>query len=270
MFYQKFPEGEARTIALLAERLIIPVFALIILLNTVFIVSPGERSVVVRLGSINRIAEDGLHFKIPLLEKNLIFDVKTVKLERNAQAYSKDIQTVSTHLALNFHIYPDKVGTLYQEVGRDFVVRIIDPAIQEALKASAAQFSAQQLIEERHKVTEEIKTKLITRLEKYFSIDEFSIIDFSFSDEYEKAVEAKQVAQQSALKAENDLIRIKTEAEQRVAEARAEAEAIKIQAQAITQQGGKDYVQLKAIEKWNGQVPSHMIPGAAVPFIDLK
>ena len=108
------------------------------------------------------------------------------------------------------------------------------------------------------------------RLEKYFAIDEFSIIDFSFSDEYEKAVEAKQVAQQSALKAENDLLRIKTEAEGRLAGARAEAEAIKIQAQAITQQGGKDYVQLKAIEKWNGQVPSHMIPGGTVPFIDLQ
>ncbi len=78
------------------------------------------------------------------------------------------------------------------------------------------------------------------------------------------------MAQQQALKAANDLDRIKTEAEQRVAQATAEAEAIKIQAQAITQQGGRDYVQLKAVEKWDGKLPGQMIPGSAVPFIPLN
>lgn len=80
----------------------------------------------------------------------------------------------------------------------------------------------------------------------------------------------KQVAQQSALKAENDLKRIQVEADQRIAQAKAEAEAIKIQAQAITQQGGRDYVQLQAIEKWNGKLPDQMIPGGTVPFLDLS
>lgn len=137
-----------------------------------------------------------------------------------ALAYSKDIQTVESQLALNYHLKADEVNKLWQEVGDDYESRLIDPSIQESVKAATARFTAQELIEQRARVKDEIKTELFNRLGKYFVVDEFSIIDFSFSDEYEKAVEAKQVAQQSALKAENDLQRIKTEAEQRIAQAK--------------------------------------------------
>lgn len=185
-------------------------------------------------------------------------------------AYSKDIQTVESTIALNYHVKPEAVNKLYQEVGKGYQSRIIDPAIQESVKSATAKFTAQELIEQRPKVKEEIKVELLARLEKYFIVDEFSIINFSFSNEYENAIEEKQVAQQSALKAKNDLERIKTEAEQRVAEAEAEAKAIQIQAEAITQQGGKEYVNLKAIEKWNGILPQTMLPNSGVPFIDIN
>jgi regulator of protease activity HflC (stomatin/prohibitin superfamily) len=241
------------------------------IVNPIVIVTAGHRGVVLTWGAVSdRILGEGIHLRIPIMQKVEIVDVQTHKMNVDTLAYSKDIQTVTTKLALNYHVKPEFVNRLWQNVGSDFVSRLIDPAVQESVKAATAKFTAQQLIEERPKVKDEIKQELFTRLSQYFTVDEFSITDFSFSKEYERAVEEKQVAQQQALKAENDLTRIKTEAEQRIAQAKAEAEAIRIQAQAITQQGGRDYVQLKAIEKWDGKLPQQMIPGSAVPILNLN
>lgn len=233
------------------------------------IINAGNKGIVLRGGAVQGVVDEGIRFKFPVLHKLVEINVQTQKLETEALAYSKDIQTVTTKLALNYHLKPELVNKLYQEVKSDFQSVLIDPAIQESVKAATAKFTAQELIDQRPKVKDEIKAELFNRLSTYFIVDEFSILDFSFSDEFEKAVEAKQVAQQSALKAENDLVRIETEAKQRVAQAKAEAEAIKIQAEAVTQQGGQDYVQLQAILKWDGKLPTQMIPGATVPFINL-
>jgi regulator of protease activity HflC (stomatin/prohibitin superfamily) len=242
-----------------------------ILFFTWTIISPGERGIIVRLGNINRVIDPGIHLKFPYIESVKVFDVKTVKMEVKTLAYSKDIQTVDAGLVLNYHLLPDRVNFLYQEIGMDYEVSIIDPAIQESVKAVSAQFTAQDLVEQRAKVKDEIKKLLSERLSgRNIIVDELSITNFDFTDEYEKAVEAKQVAQQDALQAKNKLEQVKFEAEQRVAQATAEAEAIRIQAQAITQQGGEDYVNLKAVEKWNGMLPTQMIPNATLPFINLN
>lgn len=252
--------------------LVLGAVALIVLLvvNPMVIVNAGERGVVLKWGAVqSEILNEGLNWVTPIAEDVQMVNVQTQKLEATTLSYSKDLQTITVKLALNYHIKPEIVGKLWQDVGKDFQSRLIDPAIQESVKSAVAKFTAQELIDKRPVVKDEIKTELLNRLTDYFVVDEFSITDFSFSDQYEAAVESKQVAEQSALKAENDLKRVQFEADQRVAQAKAEAEAIKIQAEAITQQGGKDYVQLKAIEQWNGQLPSQMIPGATVPFIDL-
>jgi len=243
---------------------------LLLFLNPFVLVSTGHRGVVMNFGAVqDKILEEGIHFRIPIVQKVKQMDIQTQKLDVKTLAYSKDIQTVESKIVLNYSLKSELVNKLYQEVGKDYEMRLIDPAIQESVKSATAKFTAQQLIEDRAKVRDEIKVQLRERLQTYFIIQEFSITDFSFSDEYERAVEQKQVAQQSALKAENDLIRVKTEAEQRIAQAEAEAQAIKIQAEAITQQGGEDYVNLKAVEKWNGVLPSQMIPNATMPFINL-
>ncbi len=235
------------------------------------IIGAGERGVVLHFGAVeNVVLNEGLHFRMPIYTSIEVVDVKTQKLQGKAEAFSKDIQAVATELALNYHVRPELANKLWQEVGEMYVERLIDPAIQESVKAATAKFTAQGLVEERPKVKEEIKLELIKRLENYFAVDEFSIVNFDFSDEYEKAVEAKQVAQQSALKAENDLKRIKVEADQRIAEATAEAEAIKIQAQAITQQGGKDYVMMQWIKSWEkggSKVPNIITSDKAGAFI---
>lgn len=243
---------------------------IILLINPFVIVHAGQRGVVLNWGAVSgRVMGEGLHLKIPIMQKIEKINVQTVKYEAQSSAYSKDLQTVTALVALNYHVNPEGVNTLFQQIGKEYEVRIIDPAIQESIKAVSAKFTAQELIEQREQVKEEIKVSLAERLTPTnIIVDEFSIVNFDFSDSYEQAVEAKQVAQQNALKAENDLQRIKVEAEARVAEAQGEAEAIRIQAQAITQQGGEDYVKLKWIEKWNGQMPTYSL-GESIPLINL-
>ena len=234
------------------------------------IVGAGERGVVTRWGALqDRTLTPGIHWVAPIADSVTKIDVQTQKLDTETLAYSKDIQTVTVKLALNYHVKPEVVGRMYQDVGKDFQSRLIDPTIQESVKSATAKFTAQELIEQRPRVKDEIKNELFTRTNNYFVVDEFSITDFSFSDQYEAAVEAKQVAQQKAFEQENVTKQVEEKAKQRVAEATAEAQAIKIQAEAVTQQGGADYVQLKAIERWNGQLPAQMIPGSTVPFVNL-
>jgi len=246
---------------------------IILLLNPFTIVNAGEKGVVLNWGAVsNRILNEGLHLIVPVYQSVKKINTKTVKYETGVAAYSGDSQTLETQIALNYHLRGDKVNKIYQEIGDIGAVEdtIINPSIQETVKAAIAKSPAQELIEKRAALLEEIRANLSEKLEKRNIVfDDVSMINFRFSDQYEKAVELKQVAQQQALKAENDLKRIKTEAEQRVTQAQAEAEAIKIQTEAITQQGGKDYVQLKAIEQWDGALPKSMVSNATLPFLNI-
>lgn len=240
-------------------------------LTSFTIVNAGERAVILRLGAVNRVVSDGLNLKFPIIERVKKFETRTVKYEVPAIAYSKDIQTVEAAVVLNYHLEPGSIGTIYKELGEEYRDRVIVPSVQEVVKAIAAQFTAQELVEERPKVKDGIKIALTERLLPYHIIvGDVSITNFDFSDQYEKAVEQKQVAQQDALTARNKLEQVKFEAEQRVATAKAEAEAIRIQAQAITQQGGAEYVRLKQTEKWDGKLPVNMYGSAPVPFINVN
>lgn len=270
-------EEELKKTFIKTKKIIISVVLLIIFLvlflmfNPFVIIKAGERGVVLNWGAVSdKIFNEGIHFRIPIMQKIAVLDVKTVKHEVKSIAYSKDIQTVDATIALNYRLKSEDVNKLWQEIGKDYEMRIIDPAIQESIKATTAKFTAQDLIEKRNEVKDEIKKALTERLfGRYIIVEDFSIVNFDFSDAYEIAVEAKQVAQQSALKAENDLKRIEVEAEQRVAQAKAEAEAIKIQAESISAQGGAEYVNLKAIEKWNGALPTYTL-GNSVPFVNIN
>ena len=243
-----------------------------IICQPVVIVRAGQRGVVLNWGAVSEnVLEEGIHLKIPFMQNIIKMEIRTQKIETSALSYSNDIQTVDTMIALNYHINPNTVNKLYQEVSKDYESRIIQPAIQEAVKATTAKFIAQELVDQRPVVKDSIKMMLTERLDRWnMTVDEFSIVNFDFSDQYEQAIEDKQAAQQRALEAKNDLDRIKTEAEQKIAQATAEAEAIRIQATAVNAQGGKDYVELKKIEKWDGKLPTQMVPNATVPFINLS
>lgn len=160
---------------------------------------------------------------------------------------------------------------MYQRLRREYQPRVVVPSVQEAVKAVTAKFDAEELITRRTDVRMGVTDALRERLSRYgIQVEDVSITDFQFSKMFADAIEAKVVAQQNALKAENDLTRIKTEAEQRVSEAKGEAEAIRIQAESIAKQGGAEYVRLKAIEKWNGTLPSWVTSGADIPFISVQ
>ena len=243
-------------------------FILITLLNPFVLIPAGNKGVILNWGAVSsRVMDEGLHLRVPFQQQIVKIDVQTQKMEVQTYAYSKDIQTVQTKIALNYHVNPDVVQVLWKEVGKMFEERIIRPSIEESVKASTAEYSAQELIEKREMVKEKIKQMLTDRLKKYFLVDDFSIVDFSFNDEFEKAVEEKQVAQQKALKAENDLSRIQIEAKQKIETAKAEAEAIRIRGEALKE--NKQLVELEAVQRWNGILPQYML-GDTVPFLNLN
>jgi regulator of protease activity HflC (stomatin/prohibitin superfamily) len=243
-----------------------------VVLNPIVIISPGERGVVITLGAVeDKILNEGLHFRTPFVQSVVVLNVQVQKDEVETGAASKDLQELKTTIALNYHLEPTTVNTLYQKIGSQYKVRIIDPAVQEGVKAATAKYTAEEAITKRAEVRDTIKQLVTIRLAKEFIIvDEVSITDFDFSPEFNKAIEAKVTAEQEALQAKNVLEKVKFQAEQRIAEATAEAQAIRIQAESISKQGGESYVQLRAIDKWDGKLPEQMIPNATVPFLDIN
>ena len=245
--------------------------------GSIVIVPPGHRGVVFnRVSGIKQMAlGEGLNFVVPVLEQAIIIDVRVQKDTYDATAASKDMQTVHTKVAMNFRPVPEMVPKLYSEVGWDYSDRVIAPAVQEAVKATTARFTAEELITHR----EDVKKIIQELVEKYVSkvnirIEELYITDFDFSRQFAEAIESKQIAEQTALKAKRDLDRIKIEAEQKIASARAEAESLRMQKDAITPQ----LIQLRqvemqrmAIEKWDGRMPNVMMgQGGSTPLLDLN
>ncbi len=237
--------------------------------STVYTVDAGERGIVLTWGAVTKVVDDGLHVKIPYMQAVRIVDVRTRKAHAPAQAASSDMQRVGTEVALNYHLDPTKLEEIYSKTGLEIEVTLIDPRIQEVVKAVVAKYQADKLLAQREVVKAEIEQALKVSLAPYHVLVEaVQITDFKFSEQYDAAIEAKQTAEQNAQKAKNDLERIKVEAEQKIATARAEAEAIRIQSEAIKAQGGAEYVQLKAIEKWDGKLPTYQGSGP-VPFLQI-
>lgn len=236
-------------------------------------VGAGERGVVLNFGAVQEnVLGEGLHFRIPVVQEVVLMDVKVQKAVTDAASASSDLQDVTSSVALNYHIVPDRANVVYQTLGIHFKDRIIDPAIQEVMKAVSARYTAEELITKRAAVSEAMRENLAARLQDYnISVDAFSIVSFSFSQVFTEAIEAKQTAEQLALKSRRDLERIKIEAEQKITAARAEAESLRLQRANISAdliELRKVEANLKAIEKWNGILPQ-VTGGGAVPFIGV-
>ena len=255
----------------------IPIVILLILLfGGFYTVSAGERAILTTFGKPSmEVRGEGLHFKIPIVQRAKIMEVRIQKIEANADSVSKDLQNLQTTIALNYHLSPEEVPKLYQEIGGAYKERIINPAIQESVKAVTAKFTAEELITRRSEVRQKMQELLKQRLSEYFIVvDDFNIINFRFSEEFAEAIEAKVIAEQMKLKAERDLERIKVEKQQRIAQAEAEAEALRLQKLVITPdliklrqievQKLAIEVQLEAIRKWTGILPQVT---SGIPFI---
>ena len=236
-------------------------------------IGAGERGIVLNFGAVqDNVLGEGLHFRVPVMQKVAVMDVKVQKSLTSAAASSSDLQEVSSEVAVNYHIMPDKANVVYQTIGIAFKERIIDPAVQEMVKAVTARYTAEELITKRPAVSEEMRATLSERLRAYnIHVDAFSIVGFSFSKIFMEAIESKQTAEQLALKARRDLERIKIEAEQKITAAQAEAESLRLQRANISTdliELRKVEANLRAIDKWNGILPQ-VTGGGAVPFIGI-
>lgn len=239
---------------------IVFIILLVVLFNTFYQIESGTRGLVFTNGSLNSVADEGLHFKMPFFQSVKKIDVTTQSATADKMsAASKDLQEVRAGVTVNYHYDLNKLPQIYEQTKFDIENRILQPRVQEALKAVSAKYTAEELIVKRAQVKTELDAVLHKELAKYnIIVDDVQLVHFDFSPEFNKAIEAKQTEVQNALKAKNILERTKIESEQRIAQAQGEAEAIRIQAQAIQAQGGAEYISMKWVEKWDGKVPTYV------------
>lgn len=232
-----------------------------VLFNCVTVIPAGHVGVQVTLGEVNPVAlSEGVHVINPI---SFIRDVE-VRLQKyqldNASASTKDLQQVHTSVVVNFRLNGEHAPRIFKEFGLNVDDKVLGPAINEAFKAVTAHYNSEELITKRDEVSQAIHQAIASKVAPFnMDINNTSLVNFGFSAEYAKAIEAKVIATQQKQKAEQDLQRIEVEAKSRVAQAKGEAEAIAIQAQAIQSNGGQQYVQLQWINKWDGKMPSTML-----------
>jgi len=262
-----------RTIGILIILLII----FILIWGSFALVPAGHRGVVLWWGSVEkRVMGEGLNFKVPIAERVIKVDVRVQPHPfKEIDAASKEYQMVKLTGMMNFHIDPSYVNDLYQKVGLDFANKVIDPAFNDFVKEVVPIYQITEILPKREEVRRRAMTKLGDNLARYHIIvDDIYFANIRFSPEYEKAIEAKQVAQQQVETQRQVLFQREIEAQQKVATAKGEAESILVVAQgqakaneALARSISGILVEYKGIEKWNGVLPQ--VSGGAVPFVDI-
>lgn len=256
-----------------AKRGISAVLALIVLFGSWVIVRPGEQGIKVTLGKVHEgTLAPGLHFKMPIVTKVHRISTQTQAENDKLPAASSDLQDVEIEVVVNWHVNPNSVADIQIQYRglENYTKSVIGPMIRDAVKATSARYTAEELIKKRDSFASQIGTVLSESMAVKGAVSErVSIVNFTFSPSFTKAIEAKVVAEQDALASKNKLAQTEYEAQQRIAQAKGEAEAIKIQASAITQQGGADYVKLQWISRWNGALPTTML-GENTPLVNIK
>jgi len=286
--YDKLSRYEGPNININASKakvVIIAIIGLIIVAGiasaSVQIVEAGHRGVLLHWSAVDVASaplDEGLHFVMPFQDQVVNMEVRTLKFVKATSSASKDLQTVSTEVTVNYHPSPTSVNVLYKEVGLDYQNRIISPAVEEVVKQVTANYNAEELITKRPQVKADIETEIGARLSEYNIItDVISITDFQFSALFSSAIESKVEAEQKAQKAENDLLRIEVEARQvatraegiaraNVAQAQGEAEAIAVINQALA--NNPEYLEWLKTQAWDGKLPL-VVGSGGTPFIQI-
>ena len=283
--------GKKGKAPLIATIIVIAFIAAVSVIMSIKIVPAGCTGVVMTFGEVSDTSlTEGLHFVIPFAQKVEIISNKIQIYETTADAVSKDLQAVSTKIAVNYRIRSEASARIFREIGIDYKDVILMPTVQEGMKSVCAKYNAEQLISQRAAVAEEIKVELEGKVSEYgIEIEKFNIVNFDFSKEFNDAIEAKQVAEQNLIKtrteqnqeivvaeaeAKKKVIQAEADAKNRVVAAEAEAKAIKAKADAqaeanktISASINPSLIQYQTIEKWNGVVPK--VAGSANPLISL-
>lgn len=242
----------------LASRIFLVLTLTFLLANCLVIVHAGERGVLMTFGKIQeQVLDEGIHIIIPIVDTVEKLSVRVQKQEISAEASSKDLQDVFTDVALNWHINPEETNLIFQQIGNQnsIIDRIINPAVEEVLKAVMAEYTAEEIITKRRAVKAEVDNFLTERLTPYhLAVDDISLVHVHFSERFGEAVEAKQIAEQEAKRAGFMAIKAAKEAEAKVNLARGEAEAQGLIRTTLT----NELLKKQAIEKWDGKLPLFM------------
>jgi regulator of protease activity HflC (stomatin/prohibitin superfamily) len=249
-----------------AIEIAVAVVVLILLWSSFVTVGPGERGVLMTFGAVHPgVLAPGLHMKIPLVQTVKHMNVQIQKSQTQETAASRDLQDVTTEVAVNWSINPVDAEWVYERLGDEDQLgsKVIAPIVSNAVKAVAAHYDAEQLVEKRDIVRDQVQAQIVAALNQYkVTVQGVNITNFQFSADYAKAIEQKQVAQQKAQQAEYDLARVKVQAQQEIAQAQGQAQAQKLLQMTLT----PEIIQLKAVEKWNGVLPQ-VTGNGAIPFI---
>ena len=269
----EFRGSQPRTIGILVALLLL----CIMLWGTFVIIPAGSRGVVLWWGSVEkRVMDEGLNFKVPMAETVMKVDVRVQPHPfREIDASSKEYQIVKMTGMMNFHIDPAFVNDLYQKVGLDFADKVIDPAFNDFVKEVVPTYPIGEILPKREEIRQTAMKKLGNNLARYhIVVDDIYFANIRFSPEYERAIEAKQVAQQQVETQRQVLAQREIEAHQKVATAKGEAESILVVAQeqakaneVLAHSITPTLVSYKSIERWNGVLPQ--VSGGAMPFIEL-
>ena len=247
---------------------VIGLFIIITLFSSFTTVKSGEVGLKVKFGKIvDTSISEGINFKIPYIEKIVRVNIKVQKVELDTESSSKDLQTITTKLAVNYKVDGTKASNLYKTVGDSYEETILIPAIQESIKAVMSEYTAEQTITMRNEVSDKCLEEIESKVEKYgINIAEFNIIDLDFSEAYNQAIEEKQVAEQKVLTAQQELEKTKIEAEKKIVEAEATNKANELLKQNVT-----DEVLMKQfIEKWDGKLPETYAGQDIMGIFNLK
>ena len=230
------------------------------------IVPSGSSGVRVTLGKVSdTVMESGLNFQIPLVQKTVVVNNQVQREDVQGEAASKDLQTVSYNVSVNYNVIASESAELYRTVGKSWSEVIIRPAIQESVKSAIAQYTAEELITSRAAVSNVMLEEINGRMSEYgINITEINIITMDFSPEFDAAIEAKTVATQQVLTEQQNLEKAKVIAQQKVVEAQAEAEANKTKSESITD----EILMNEFLSKWNGELP--IVMGSGENIIDIS
>ena len=246
--------------------LAVVILILVLVWSSFVSVGPGDRGVLMTFGSVNQsVLIPGLHMKIPFAQTVKQMDVQIQKSQTKETAASRDLQDVTTEVAVNWAINPVDAAWVYQHLGDEgqLTEKVITPVVSNAVKAVAAHYDAEQLVEKRDEVRDAIQKQIVAGLAQYkVQVQGVNITNFQFSPDYAKAIEAKQVAQQRAQQATYDLARIKVQAQQEIAQAQGQSQAQKLLQSTLT----PEIIRLRAVDKWNGVLPK-VTGNGAIPFI---
>ncbi|MCR5481133.1 MAG: prohibitin family protein [Ruminococcus sp.] len=272
--------GKKNKVPLIVGIVVIAAVAAVAILSSIKIVPAGCTGVVTTFGEVSDTSlTEGLHFVVPFAQKVEVISNKIQIYEATADAVSKDLQAVSTKIAVNYRIRSEASARIFRDIGVDYKDVILMPTVQEGMKSVCAKYNAEQLISQRASVAEEIKTELEAKVNEYgIEIEKFNIVNFDFSKEFNEAIEAKQVAEQNLIKTRTEqnqaIVVAEAEAKKKVIAAEADAKAIKARADAqaaanktISESLNPSLIQYQTIERWNGVLPK--VAGSANPLIAM-